>query len=138
VRLTVRPESLGQKVRCPRCARILAIPAPPPVAVPAAGLPPPAAGPQPAPVATTEADPKTPPRPRWLHPVAVVLGLLLVAGGGFLLYRHLRSPPSDPSDQQSDARKDSSDKKEPPDRQGKPADSAPRDGHKPPKDKPSP
>ena len=47
VRLTVRPESLGQKVRCPRCARILAIPAPPVGQV--SNLPPPEAGWKPAP-----------------------------------------------------------------------------------------
>src|SRR5262249_7618303 len=73
----VQPETLGQNVRCPYCGPLLPIPAP-------ASPPPPPAAPA-----------SSPPRRWWRLPFAAAVVLVLTAGAGILLYRHLSATTED-------------------------------------------
>src|SRR5438067_1471299 len=75
----VLPQTLGQKVRCPHCARVLHIPAP--------ATPPP----------LTRAPSPARPAPRsWRLFLCITAFLVLSAGAGILLFQHFSTIPEDP------------------------------------------
>src|SRR5262245_4122616 len=89
----VRPETLGQNVRCPHCSRVLHVPTP-------ASPPPPAAAPVltrsetvPQPEATV---PQPMPRVAQTFGAVAAVVLVLATGAGVLLYQHVQTTPDDP------------------------------------------
>src|SRR5947208_1765656 len=75
----VSPQMLGQKVRCPHCARVLFVPAP---AAPPALVPPPVPAERP------------PHSSRGILSAVVVL-LVIATGAGILLYQHYSAIPEE-------------------------------------------